>query len=132
MASAKKINCLVVTAGDKPGLMAEVSDSVSKAGVNIEAICAYHVGKEAIFLMSCSDNAKATEVLTGKGYDVESAEMVSVSLENKVGALAEISGKLKEKNVNLKRCFGAVCDCDCPCVLILQGDNNDQVVSALS
>ncbi len=54
-----------------------------------------------------------------------------LDLENKPGALSDVSKKLKAKNINLLYCFGSACAKDCPCRLVLKAEDNDTLVNAL-
>ena len=86
MAKAIKAKEIVATTPDKVGMLAQVTAVVAGAGVNILAICAYAMDGKAKFLMLTSDNGKAQAALKGKNIEVEEADVVSVTLPNKVGA----------------------------------------------
>ena len=129
MADAKKVMQLTVATGDKPGMLAEVSSAVKSAGVNIDAICAYGEGGKAVFFILTNDSAKAKQALSSKSWQVKEDEVVVVGLGNKVGALSEISEKLK--GINLLYCYGSACGCDCACNFILKAEDNDKALEAL-
>jgi len=131
MAGARKVKQLNVTTQDKPGMLAEVSDVIASQGINIEAICAYGMEGKAIFYIVAKDNTKAKQALTAKGWQVDEEDVVMVDLENKPGALSELSTKLKAKNVNLKYCYRSACSSTCPCVFVVKADDNNQALAAL-
>lgn len=129
MADAKKVMQLTVATEDKPGMLVEVSSTVKSAGVNINAICAYGMEGKAVFYLITNDNAKARNALVQKGWQIKEDEVVVVGLGNKVGALSEISEKLK--GINLLYCYGSACGCDCACNFILKAEDNDKALEAL-
>ena len=131
MANAKLVKQLNVTTQDKPGMLAEVSNVIASQGINIGAICAYGMQGKAIFYIVTENTAKAKQALSSKGWQVTDEEVVMIDLENKPGALSQLSAKLKTKNVNLKYCYGSACSSTCPCVLVIKADDNKQAIEAL-
>lgn len=131
MASAKIVGQLNVTTQDKPGMLSEVSSVIAQEGINIEAICAYGMEGKAIFYLVTKNNAKAKQALAAKGWGVEEEDVIMLELENKPGALNEVSSKLKAKNVNLQYCYGSACSSTCPCFFVLKADNNKLAIEAL-
>jgi hypothetical protein len=132
MTEVKKVKQLVVEAPDKPGLLADVCAVMAKAGVNLEATCAYGMDGKAIFYLICSDNKKAKVALAKKGLKVKETEVVVVGLENRAGALSEIADKLKAKKINLLYCYGSTCDCLCDyCRFVFKAGDNDKAIAAL-
>ncbi|MBM3252321.1 MAG: ACT domain-containing protein [Candidatus Omnitrophica bacterium] len=131
MENAKLVKQLIVTTQDKPGMLAEVTGVIASQGINIEAICAYGMEGKAIFYLVTKNNAKAKQALTAKGWQVNEEDVVMLDLENKPGALSQLSSKLKAKNINLKYCYGSACSSDCPCRLVLNADDNKQLLEAL-
>ncbi|MFH1656016.1 MAG: ACT domain-containing protein [Candidatus Omnitrophota bacterium] len=131
MAGAKMVKQLNITTQDKPGMLAEVSDAIASQGINIEAICAYVMEGKAIFYVVTKNNTKVKQTLTAKGWQVEEEDVVMVDLENKPGALSQLSVKLKAKNVNLRYCYGSACSSTCPCVFVVKADDNNKALEAL-
>jgi len=131
MENAKLVKQLIVTTQDKPGMLAEVTGVIASQGINIEAICAYGMEGKAIFYLVTKNNAKAKQALTAKGWQVNEEDVVMLDLENKPGALSQLSSKLKAKNINLKYCYGSACSSTCPCRLVLNADDNKQLLEAL-
>jgi hypothetical protein len=107
MAKAIKAKEIVATTPDKVGMLAQVTAVVAGAGVNILAICAYAMDGKAKFLMLTSDNGKAQAALKGKNIEVEEADVVSVTLPNKVGAGKELADKLAKAGVDLNYIYGS-------------------------
>lgn len=131
MEEIKKIKQLIVTVKDKPGELAELTGCLSKEKININAFCAYVIDGDAVFYVICDDNEAAKAAFIKKGLQVKEDEVVVVSLQNKIGALSEVSAKLKAKNINLVYCYGSACECSCPCQFVFKAQDNDKAIAAL-
>ena len=61
---------VAVCVPDRPGGMADVMQTLDKAGVNIEYsyAFAFHKGEKAVLVFRFTDNAKAEESLKASGY----------------------------------------------------------------
>ena len=119
-------------APDKVGLLNEISTDLASAGVNVVTVCAYTMEGNANFMMLTSDNAKATELLKGKGYEVKETEVVLYDLVNKVGAISEMTKKLADAGVNMDYFYGTTGAADAPALLVFRSDNNAKAVEVLS
>ncbi len=123
---------LAFEATDKVGLLNEISTELANAGVNVMTVCAYSMEGKATFMMITSDNAKAAEVLKGKGYETKDYEVVLYDLDNKVGAMAEMTKKLADAGVNMDYFYGTTGAPDAPALLVFKSDNNAKAVEALN
>ncbi len=128
---AEKIGQLVVTTEDKVGMLSEVSQAITEADVNIEAINAYGLEGKAKFYLITSENQKVASALKAKGWQVEEEEVIKIDLEDKVGALSQIGAKLKSAGINLLYCYGTVSEGASPCQFILKAEDNDKAIEVL-
>ena len=67
MAKARKVKEISFTTPNKVGLLSEVTTAITKAKVNINAICAYGMGNTAYFMLITVSNAKAKKALITLG-----------------------------------------------------------------
>jgi hypothetical protein len=132
MPNARSGREIAFEAPDKVGLLNEISTELANAGVNVVTICAYSMEGKASFMMITSDNAKAMEVLKGKGYDVKDYEVVLYDLENKVGAMAEMTKKLADAGVNMEYFYGTTGAPEAPALLVFKSSNNAKAVEVLN
>lgn len=133
MATVKLVSQLLVETPNKVGMLAEVTSVVAGTGINIEGLCAYVMEGKAYFMILTSDNNKAEEALSKKGWLVRSEEVVAVGLGNKVGAAKEIADKIKQAGVDISYLYGTTCGSeDCSSVLIIASKDNKGVAEALS
>jgi hypothetical protein len=106
MATARHSKQLVATLPTRVGLLADVTDAIQSAGVNITAISAYERDGQGKFLMVTDDNAKAGEALGRLNAEVREKDVVLVELDNQVGTLAEAAKKLAEADINVEYTYG--------------------------
>ena len=107
MAKATKVKEIVATTPNKVGMLAEITNAISDAGVNILAISAHSMGDKAKFCIITEDNQKAMEALKRKKLSAIESDAVSVSLSNKVGAAKELANKLAKAGIDLDYCYGS-------------------------
>jgi len=97
-----KATQLTVNLQSKPGVLAKVAGVLGKAGVNIEGICAPETAGRGKIRLLVSDLATAEAALQAAKIRCGQEEAVTVSLENRPGALAEAAQKLAQAKVNIK------------------------------
>lgn len=110
MAKAKQIKEIAAVTPNKAGMLAEVTNAIASAGVNIIALNAYSMGDKAKFLVVTDNNEKAMKVLKNKKFEVKEDDVLSVALSNKVGAVKELADKLQKSGVDLDYCYGSTGD----------------------
>ncbi len=128
----EKVEQLIVSTEDRVGMLSELTQVITEANVNIEAITAYSWEGKAIFYLVTSDNAKVIPTLKDKEWQVEETEAIRIDLENEIGVLNQIGTKLKSAGVNLLYCYGSVSEGNSPCRLILKAEDNDKALIVLS
>lgn len=123
---------LQIITPNKVGMLAEVTNSIADVGVNIDALCAYAMGKKAVFLIVTSDNARAVKILKEKKYKVKEEKVVLVELGNRVGAAGEMADTLRDAKIDLSYIYGTTCGCGGPALLVLKSNKNTNVVKVLA
>lgn len=101
-----KVTQLVVAVEDKPGVLAHLCGVLAQAGVNVEGVCAgpEATGKGKIRFV-VSDPARAEAALKGAKVRCGREEALTLSLENRPGAIAAAAQKLAQAKVNIKRAY---------------------------
>ena len=119
MAKASIMKELVMKTQNKVGMMAEVTEAIAKNGANITAVSAFGMGKDAIFRIITSDNAKAMSAIKAKNLHASEENVVVVELENKVGRGSDMAKKLKDAGIDIAYIYGSTCgDPGCTCRLV--------------
>ncbi len=106
MAKAKKVKQLSFSMPDKAGLLSEVTGLIAKAKVNITAICAYAMDREAFFMLNVDSSAKARKALSSLKVKVEEEDVVAVEMSNKVGELQKIAKRIADAGINTGYMYG--------------------------
>jgi hypothetical protein len=122
---------IVVTVANKIGILAEMSKLVADHGINIEAVAGYAANDEAKVMLVTADNLRVADALKKAGYNaIKEEEVVIIELENKAGALKNITSVMASQGIDIKQVYGTTCAKDCPAKIILSTSNNDKAVVA--
>lgn len=133
MAQPRIVGQLVITTADKVGALADVTQVIFEAKVNVEALCCYGKEGKAVFYIIARDNIKAIAAITKNGWQAKEDEVVVVDLENKPGALNNILQKLKARGVNILYCYGSTGEHDTyPCHFVFKATDNKAALAALN
>ncbi len=125
-----KVTQLVLNLQSKPGVLANVAGVLGKAGVNIEGICAVETAGRGKIRLLTSDAAKAEAALKAAKIRCGREEAISVPLENRPGAVAEVAQKLAQAKVNIK-CTYATTGGAAQAVVVLSVSNLPKALVAL-
>ncbi len=122
-----------VTVVNKIGVLSDMSEILADHGINIEAVAGYGTeGNNAEIILVTEDNQRASDALIKKGYkSIAQREVVIVELENKAGALGDITSKLAAGQVDIKYIYGTTCSAGCPAKIVLSTSDNKKALLAL-
>jgi hypothetical protein len=87
---------------DHPGLLAEVTTLLEREGVAVQDFAGLSVGNTAVLSLTVENSEQVFRMLSDAGYRVIASEHLLVRLEKHPGALAELSRRLAEENVNVR------------------------------
>lgn len=97
---------LVIVPDDEPGVLARVGRVLGEAGVNIEGLSAFTGQGRGIVHLLVDEPEKAQETLAGAGFEVKAMRRVLVyDVEDRPGAMAEVTGRLAEGGVNIEQAY---------------------------
>jgi len=130
MAAPKIDKELLITTKNEIGVLADVCTTLSKARVNIEAMCAYGMGDKGSFMVYTYDQDKAKKALEDAGYKVDAEEIVVATLDNKVGAAELMTSKVAKSGVSVNYCYGSAGDGKYT-LFIMNTDNNNKALKAI-
>ncbi len=120
---------IVVTVVNKIGILADMSRILADHGINIEAVAGYAKEGEAKIMLVADDNLRTTDALKKAGYKgTKENPVVIVELENKPGALKNITAKLAAENIDIKSIYGTTCAGGCPAKIILSTTNDEKTL----
>lgn len=122
---------IVVTVVNKIGVLADMSKVLADHGINIEAVKGYADNGKANILLVTGDNLRAVDALKKEGYkSAAENEIIVLDLENKPGALKNITTKLASEGIDIKFIFGTTCSTGCPAKIILSTSDNEKALIA--
>jgi len=94
-----------VTTPNEPGILGRVLGTLSGVGVNLIGLHAYSHKDQGIFILLTSDDKKAKNALETLGYKVMIEEVVTVLIQDRVGAGAELGALLGNAVIDVNYCF---------------------------
>ena len=98
---------LMIAVENDVGALADVTGTMSAAGINLIALCAYSLEKRVAIMFVTSDNNAAKSLLENKGYNLQEEEVVLLTIDNKPGALQSVIDHIAEAEIDLKLIYGS-------------------------
>lgn len=93
---------LTIALVDRPGSLAQASDVLGRAGVNIEGAAGYICEGEGVFHVLVIDAERARRALIDSGFEIQAERpVVRVPVENRPGEAARILRRLADAEVNI-------------------------------
>jgi len=93
---------LTVFLEDRPGTLADMGEALGKAGINIEGACGLPVEGKGVAHILVEDAAAARRALEEVGIEVgEEREVLALEIEDRPGALGEVSRRIANAGVNI-------------------------------
>ena len=86
----------------RDGLVADISDHLGHAEINIESLDAFVVRGWDIVQLTVSDYDQALMVLRDAGYDAITEDAVVINVKDRPGALAQVTRRLHEADVAVR------------------------------
>lgn len=120
---------VVVNITNRIGILADISKILADHGINIEAIAGYATANEAKLMFVTGDNLRASDALIKAGYKgARENPVVIVELDDKPGALRNITTKLAAENIDIRYIYGTACSDKCPAKIVLSTSNDEKAL----
>jgi hypothetical protein len=87
---------------NRTGLIAELTELLETAGINIDRIHALSDDKRAEIRITTSDYTKTLSMLNAAGYKAIPMENILVRVEDRPGALARLSRRLSDEAIDIR------------------------------
>ena len=100
----ERITELFVILENKPSTLGDLCGYLAENEINIEAIGVFH-DTAKIYVKNLN---KAVKLLEKLNYTVELRDVLLIELENRPGALAELTSKLGDEGINIDYCYGTL------------------------
>ncbi|MDD5449804.1 MAG: hypothetical protein PHO42_04310 [Candidatus Omnitrophica bacterium] len=128
----KEIEVAVI---NEVGALAKITSFLVNHGINIEAVAGYAapIGEQAGLVFITDNNPAALHALMEHGYnDIKENQVMVIELENRPGALKNISEILAQNSINITYIYATACSGGCPTKIVLSTSNNRKAFSVLS
>jgi hypothetical protein len=87
---------------DRPGTLAQASDALGRAGVNIEGACGFVSDDRGVYHVLVQDAERARRALMDAGFEIQAERPVAViPIENRPGEAARLLRGIANAGVNL-------------------------------
>jgi hypothetical protein len=96
------MKALSIVQEDHPGLLAEVATLLEEQGIAVTDFAGQTFGDTAVISLTVERYKDVFRLLSDAGYRVIASEHLLVRLEKHPGALAELSRRLADHNVNVR------------------------------
>ena len=116
---------------NKAGRLAEVTGTLSEAGINIRALSLADTSDFGVLRLIVSDTQKAKEVLRTQGFTVGKTDVIAAEVPDQPGGLHRILGILDDGAVNVEYMYAFVQQSGSNAVMIFRFDQIDEAVKVL-
>lgn len=93
---------ITVVTDNHAGVLADITELLARARINLETIDAETVGNQAILCLSVDRYDDALRTLAAAGYSAMAEDAVLVRIDDEPGSLARIAHRFKEAGINLR------------------------------
>lgn len=88
---------------DRPGTLAQASDALGRAGVNIDGACGLVVDGRGVYHVLVADAERARRALIDAGFEIQAERAVAVlPVDNRPGEAARLLRRIADADVNLE------------------------------
>lgn len=130
MHNVKQETELQVITPNEPGILGRVLGTLANEGINLKAICVSSDEQKGVFNLLTSDNKKAEKGLKALGYEVQIQSVVTVLIEDRIGAGAEIGALLGNAVIDILYCYGSATELG-KALLVFNTNDNRKAVETL-
>lgn len=95
---------LTIVLPDRPGALADLTEAIAAEGINLRGGCGFPRPGETwgVFHILVDDAERARELIEARGFEITAEnEVMTVQIEDRPGALAEIARKLADEGRNI-------------------------------
>lgn len=116
---------------NKAGGLAEITDALAKADINLRALSISETSDFGILRLIVDDNFKAGNVLKENGYIYSITNVIAVSIPDKPGGLATIVRVLSDKGINVEYAYAFTTSKVERAYIIIRVEDNEGAIKAL-
>ena len=126
-----KVTQIATSVKNKPGALAQICSTLGKAGVNISALLAPEAKDKGKVRLLVDNPDKAKEALNTAKVRFSEEEVIALSLDNRPGALAEVSEKLAQSKINIRYSYATAAEGSAKATVIIAVRDVTKALSVL-
>jgi len=92
---------------NKPGRLAKICSALAQEKVDIRALSVMETDGPSVLRFITTDLETTKNVLTSLGTEFRIAEVLTVQIENRTGALARVLERLAEEHINVEYAYAS-------------------------
>ena len=96
------MNIFILDLAHKPGELAKAAEAIAQKGINITAFSGATCGESGSVAILTNDEMGTRKALGEAGYKAKELEVVTASIDDKPGSLAQVARKLADAGVNIE------------------------------
>lgn len=124
----KKITEIFVVLENRPSTLGDLCGHLADNGINIDSIGVF---QDTAKLM-VKNPSKVMKLLAKLDYTTELREVLMLELENRPGAVAEVTSKLGDKGINIEYLYGTLIKKSSAITVVLDVSDIDRAMRILS
>jgi len=126
-----KVEQISVFLENKSGRLAEVTDVLARADINLRALSLADTADFGILRLIVKETERAKAVLRDGGFTVGKTEVLAVEVPDRPGGMAGVLAALGESEVNVEYMYAFVQKSGEHAVIIFRFDDIDRAIEAL-
>ncbi len=126
-----KVEQIAVFLENKSGRLAEVTEVLARAGINIRALSLADTTDFGILRLIVTNTDLAKTVLKENGFTVGKTEVIAVEVPDRPGGLAEILRAVNTQGINVEYMYAFVQHSGSDAIIIFRFDDLDKAIAAL-
>lgn len=116
---------------NRPGQLAAICRTLAKAGVNIVTLSLADTADFGIVRLIVDDHAKGVRALADAGFAVRETDVVTVTVRNTPGGMAELMEKFDAAGVDIEYSYAYALGAGNEAVLVFRFKDNARALAAL-
>lgn len=93
---------IIIPTPNRPGVVADVSQALADAGVNINEMDAHATEESGVIIITVDRYDEALRALNAAGFDAITEDAIVLKLCNEPGALAKVARRLTDAGINIR------------------------------
>jgi hypothetical protein len=126
-----QIQQLSIFVENKNGRLAEITEALAAAGIDIRAVSIADTSDFGILRLIVDKPQQAVEALRGNGMTVSLTSVIAVGIEDQPGEFAKAMRVLAEEHIAIEYMYAFISRDQGKASVILRVDDNDQAADAL-